>query len=67
MDEFQIGIVGSAVLIGLVLIGVRVVYACALVGLLGLVTIIGWTGGAGNAGMIPYANCLLYTSPSPRD
>ena len=26
MDEFQIGIVGSAFLIGLVLIGVRVVY-----------------------------------------
>ena len=60
MDEFQIGIVGSAVLIGLVLIGVRVVYACALVGLLGLVTIIGWTGGAGNAGMIPYAKGTLY-------
>ena len=60
MDEFQIGIVGSAVLIGLVLIGVRVVYACALVGLLGLVTIVGWTGGAGNAGMIPYAKGTLY-------
>jgi len=37
-----------------------VVYACALVGLLGLVTIIGWTGGAGNAGMIPYAKGTLY-------
>lgn len=60
MDEFQIGLVGSACLIGLVLIGVRVVYACALVGLLGLVTIIGWTGGAGNAGMIPYAKGTLY-------
>ena len=60
MDEFQIGLVGSACLIGLVLIGVRVVYACALVGLLGLVTIVGWTGGAGNAGMIPYAKGTLY-------
>jgi len=60
VDEFQIGIIGSAILIGLVLIGVRVVYACALVGLLGLVTIIGWTGGAGNAGMIPYAKGTLY-------
>ena len=55
MDEYQIGLIGSGVLIALVLIGVRVVYACALVGLLGLVTIIGWTGGAGNVGMIPYA------------
>ncbi|MBM08400.1 MAG: C4-dicarboxylate ABC transporter permease [Magnetovibrio sp.] len=60
MDEFQIGLIGSAFLIFLVLIGVRVVYACAIVGLLGLVTIIGWTGGAGNAGMIPYAKGTLY-------
>ena len=60
MDEFQIGLIGSGVLIFLVLIGVRVVYACALVGLLGLVSIVGWTGGAGNAGMIPYAKGTLY-------
>ena len=60
MDEFRIGLIGSGVLIFLVLIGVRVVYACALVGLLGLVSIVGWTGGAGNAGMIPYAKGTLY-------
>jgi len=60
VDEFQIGLIGSGVLIFLVLIGVRVVYACALVGLLGLVSIVGWTGGAGNAGMIPYAKGTLY-------
>ena len=60
MDEFHIGLIGSGFLIFLVLIGVRVVYACALVGLLGLVSIIGWTGGAGNAGMIPYAKGTLY-------
>ena len=60
MDEYQIGLIGSGVLIALVLIGVRVVYACALVGLIGLVTIIGWTGGAGNVGMIPYAKGTLY-------
>ena len=60
MDEFQIGLIGSGFLIFLVLIGVRVVYACALVGLLGLVSIVGWTGGAGNAGMIPYAKGTLY-------
>ena len=60
MDEFHIGLIGSGFLIFLVLIGVRVVYACALVGLLGLVSIVGWTGGAGNAGMIPYAKGTLY-------
>ena len=60
MDEFQLGLVGSGILIFLVLLGVRVVYACAVVGLLGLVSIIGWTGGAGNAGMIPYAKGTIY-------
>ena len=60
MDEFQIGLIGSGILIFLVLLGVRVVYACAVVGLIGLVTIVGWTGGAGNAGMIPYAKGTIY-------
>ena len=53
MDEFQIGLIGSGFLIFLVLIGVRVVYACALVGLLGLVSIVGWTGGGRERGNDP--------------
>jgi tripartite ATP-independent transporter DctM subunit len=61
MDEFQIGLIGSGLLIFLVLIGVRVFYACALVGLLGMVSIVGWTGGAGNVGMIPYAKGTIYS------
>ncbi len=60
MDDLTIGLVGSGVLIFLVLLGVRVVYACALIGLLGITTIVGWTGGAGNAGMIPYAKGTIY-------
>ena len=60
MDDFTIGIIGSAVLIGLVLLGVRVYIACALIGLLGVAAIVGWTGGAGNAGMIPYAKGTIY-------
>lgn len=60
MDDFTIGIIGSCVLIGLVLVGVRVYIACAFIGLLGLVAIVGWTGGAGNAGMIPYAKGTIY-------
>jgi len=60
MDDFTIGIIGSCVLIGLVLVGVRVYIACAIIGLLGLVAIVGWTGGAGNAGMIPYAKGTIY-------
>ena len=59
-DEFVLGLIGAGILIVLVLLGVRVVYATAIVGLLGLVTMLGWTGGAGNAGMIPYAKGTIY-------
>ncbi len=59
-DEFILGIGGTIVLIFLVLLGVRVVYATAIVGLLGLVMMLGWTGGAGNAGMVPYAKGTIY-------
>ncbi len=60
MDDFIIGVIGSAILIGLVLLGVRVFIACAIVGLFGITAIVGWTGGAGNAGMIPYAKGTVY-------
>lgn len=59
-DEYTLGIAGTVVLIALVLAGVRVVYATAAVGLLGLVMMLGWTGGAGNAGMVPYAKGTVY-------
>lgn len=59
-DEFVLGIGGTIILIFLVLMGVRVVYATAVVGLLGLVLMLGFTGGAGNAGMIPYAKGTIY-------
>lgn len=59
-DEFVLGLIGAGILIILVLLGVRVVYATATVGLLGLVTMLGWSGGAGNAGMIPYAKGTIY-------
>ena len=60
MDELTVGLIGTVVLIALVFTGVRVFYACATVGLLGLVSIVGWEGGAGNAGMIPYAKGTIY-------
>ncbi|MDA7949131.1 MAG: TRAP transporter large permease [Hyphomicrobiaceae bacterium] len=59
-DEYVLGMIGVGILIVLVLFGVRVVYATAVVGLLGLVTMLGWTGGAGNAGMVPYAKGTIY-------
>ena len=60
MDDFTLGLIGTGILITLVLLGVRVVYATAVVGLLGLVAIVGWQGGAGNAGMVPYAKGTIY-------
>jgi tripartite ATP-independent transporter DctM subunit len=60
MDDITIGFIGTAVLIALVLAGVRVVYATAAVGLLGVVAMIGWDAGATNIGMIPHAKGSVY-------
>jgi tripartite ATP-independent transporter DctM subunit len=60
MDDITIGFIGTGVLIVLVLAGVRVVYATAAVGLLGVVAMIGWDAGATNVGMIPHAKGSIY-------
>jgi tripartite ATP-independent transporter DctM subunit len=60
MDDITIGFIGTGVLIVLVLAGVRVVYATATVGLLGVVAMIGWDAGATNIGMIPHSKGSLY-------
>jgi len=60
MDDVTIGFIGTGVLIVLVLVGVRVVYATAAVGLLGVVAMIGWDAGATNIGMIPHAKGSVY-------
>jgi len=60
MDELTIGIVGSIGLVVLVLIGVRVYAATALVGLLGCVAILGWDAGAGIIGTVPHSKAVNY-------
>ncbi len=60
MDEVTIGFIGTGLLVVLVLAGVRVVYATAAVGLLGVVAMIGWPAGATNVGMIPHAKGSVY-------
>jgi tripartite ATP-independent transporter DctM subunit len=60
VDDITIGFIGTGVLIALVLVGVRVVYATAAVGLLGVVAMIGWDAGATNIGMIPHAKGSIY-------
>ena len=61
MDSFTIGIIGVIALIVLVFMGMRVFLAAALVGTLGLVSIIGWESGLGMAGTIPHSKAVSYT------
>jgi len=59
-DPFTVGIIGVVLLVLLVMIGVRVVFAATIVGLLGLMEIIGWEAGAGMVGTIPHSKSVTY-------
>jgi tripartite ATP-independent transporter DctM subunit len=61
MDPFTIGIIGVIALVVMVFAGVRVFYAAAIVGLVGLVSMIGWEAGAGMVGTIPHSKAVTYT------
>jgi len=61
VDAFTIGIIGVVALVVLVFSGVRVFYAAAAVGLVGLVSMLGWDAGAGMAGTIPHSKVVSYT------
>jgi len=61
VDSFTIGILGTIAMVALVFVGVRVFYAAAVVGLVGLVSMIGWHAGAGMAGTIPHSKSVTYT------
>ncbi len=60
MDSLTVGIIGCVALLAMVMIGVRVVFAAAVVGLSGLVYLIGWDAGAGIAGQIPHSKSVTY-------
>ena len=61
LSRDAIGIIGCIALLVLVLAGVRVYIAAALVGLIGIVSIIGWKAGAGMVGTIPHSKSVNYT------
>lgn len=61
MDAFTIGIIGTVALVVMVFAGVRVFYAAAAVGMVGLVWILGWESGAGMAGTIPHSKAVAYS------
>ena len=59
-DPFLVGLIGLGALLALVLVGVRVVFAAAVVGLLGLVELLGWGPAAGIVGTIPHSKSSTY-------
>lgn len=61
LDNETIGLIGTGALLVLVMLGVRVYIAASLVGLVGLVSLIGWHAGAGIAGTIPHSKSVTYT------
>ncbi|MDX5360952.1 MAG: TRAP transporter large permease [Alphaproteobacteria bacterium] len=56
-----LGILGFVSLLVLVVIGVRIYIAAAIVGLVGLIAMIGWDAGAGIVGTIPHSKSASYT------
>ena len=61
MDPFTTGIIGTLGLVVLVFAGVRVFYAAAAVGLVGLIAMLGWDAGAAMAGTVPHSKVVSYT------
>ncbi|MCG8383739.1 MAG: TRAP transporter large permease [Gammaproteobacteria bacterium] len=61
LDPLTIGLLFSSVLILFIFSGVRVVYAAAAIGMLGMVNFIGWDAGLGLAGTIPHSKAVAYT------
>ncbi|HEY5635669.1 MAG TPA: TRAP transporter large permease [Burkholderiales bacterium] len=61
MDPLTAGWVGLAAIGVLVVIGVRVAYAAAAVGVIGLILMRGWNVGIGVSGVVPHAESVHYT------
>jgi tripartite ATP-independent transporter DctM subunit len=59
-DPFLVGLIGLGLMLVLVLVGVRVVFAAAVAGLLGLVELLGWGPAAGIVGTIPHSKSSAY-------
>ncbi len=59
-DPVLVGIICIALFFGLALIGVRIAFAAAFAGFIGLVELIGFWPGATTAGSIPYAKTSIY-------
>ena len=61
LDPLLTGIIGMGALMLMVFLGVRVYIAATLVGMVGIVSIIGWDAGTGIVGTIPHSKATLYS------
>jgi len=61
LDPLITGVIGMGALMLMVFLGVRVYIAATLVGMLGIVSIIGWDAGTGIVGTIPHSKATLYS------
>ena len=61
LDPLTTGVIGMGALIVMVFLGVRVYIAATLVGMLGIVSIVGWAPGTGIVGTIPHSKATLYS------
>ncbi len=61
LEPLQLGVWGCVLLVGLCVLGVRIAFAAAIVGTLGLITMLGWSRGISAIGTIPHATTSNYT------
>lgn len=59
-NPFLVGLIALGLMLVLMVLGVRVVFAAAVVGLLGLVELLGWGPAAGIVGTIPHSKSSTY-------
>jgi tripartite ATP-independent transporter DctM subunit len=59
-NPLLVGVIGIVLMPICVVIGIRVVFAASLIGLLGLVELIGWGPAAGIVGIVPHAKASTY-------
>ncbi|WP_161949622.1 TRAP transporter large permease [Bacillus dakarensis] len=64
MTDFQIGLMGMVLLVILILLSMRIAYAVAIVGLLGLVLLQGWAPGTSMLGTVPVSVVGTYAYSS---
>ena len=59
-DPILVGMIALGLMFGMAILGMRVAFAAALAGFLGLVELIGWWSGATTVGTIPIAKTSIY-------